>query len=128
MNNSFMKSFPGLNGLCAIAAFCVVMQHISDLLIYSGYKDNIGPYFHFILTGHQSVLLFFVLSGFLITFLLLDEQSNTGNINVASFYKRRALRIGPLYFLIVVLSLYIFFGIREHIPWGMKTLHPGITY
>ncbi len=59
------------------------------------------------LIGKLGVVVFFVLSGFLITYLLLQEESNTNNINVPKFYLRRILRIWPLYFLIVVLSIFI---------------------
>jgi peptidoglycan/LPS O-acetylase OafA/YrhL len=47
------------------------------------------------------------LSGFLITYLLLTENRQSGNIDVKSFYVRRILRIWPLYYLIVVLCLFV---------------------
>jgi peptidoglycan/LPS O-acetylase OafA/YrhL len=55
--------------------------------------------------GGQAVKLFFVLSGFLITLLLLREQRETGTINVGQFYRRRALRILPLYYLILSIGV-----------------------
>ena len=58
--------------------------------------------------GHKGVTLFFVLSGFLITFLLLKEKEETKSINIKYFYIRRILRIWPLYFLIVLSSIFIF--------------------
>lgn len=51
------------------------------------------------------VTLFFVLSGYLITFLLLQEKNITGNISVRSFYIRRILRIWPAYYLVILISL-----------------------
>ena len=54
--------------------------------------------------GRLSVTLFFVLSGFLITYLLLVEKQRSGQIAVRRFYLRRILRIWPLYFLVVLAS------------------------
>jgi len=61
----------------------------------------------FSLTGGIGVQIFFVLSGFLITFLLLKEQEQTGAVNIKFFYIRRVLRIWPLYYIIVVLGIYV---------------------
>ena len=49
-------------------------------------------------SGGYSVDLFFLISAFLITQLLLREQEATGKLDVARFYLRRILRIWPLYF------------------------------
>jgi peptidoglycan/LPS O-acetylase OafA/YrhL len=54
-----------------------------------------------ITSGGTGVLIFFVLSGFLITYLLLTEQKYSGTISVKNFYIRRTLRIWPLYFLVI---------------------------
>ncbi|MBK8094069.1 MAG: acyltransferase [Verrucomicrobiaceae bacterium] len=51
--------------------------------------------------------MFFVLSGFLITYLLLEEETKTGTISVRHFYVRRILRTWPLYFLVVALALFV---------------------
>lgn len=52
--------------------------------------------------GSLGVIFFFVLSGFLITYLLLKEKSLTGTVAVRKFYLRRIFRIWPLYYLIVL--------------------------
>lgn len=52
--------------------------------------------------------MFFVLSGFLITHLLLTERKELGKIDLRRFYLRRVLRIWPLYFLTVALALLVF--------------------
>jgi peptidoglycan/LPS O-acetylase OafA/YrhL len=58
--------------------------------------------------GDLGVSFFFVLSGFLITYLLLKEREFTGKIHVGSFYIRRALRIWPLYYFCVIFGFIIF--------------------
>lgn len=58
--------------------------------------------------GNLGVNFFFVLSGFLITFLLIQEKMNSGKINIINFYIRRVLRIWPLYFFAVLFGFYLF--------------------
>jgi peptidoglycan/LPS O-acetylase OafA/YrhL len=55
-------------------------------------------------SGRFGVQLFFLLSGYLITSLLLREKEVTGHINVRAFYVRRILRIWPLYFFVLTLA------------------------
>lgn len=74
--------------------------------------------------GHHGVGLFFVLSGFLITFLLLNEVSRNGSINVRHFFMRRILRIWPLYFLLIIFGFFIF----PHLPYGKETIHSLLNY
>lgn len=99
--------FPNLNGLRAIAALCVVIHHIE--MMKSMYNiDNQWENSPFIIIiGHLGVVLFFVLSGFLITYLLLTEEKITQNIDLKAFYVRRILRIWPLYFLIILSALFL---------------------
>ncbi|HEU4469713.1 MAG TPA: acyltransferase [Flavisolibacter sp.] len=54
--------------------------------------------------GGTGVVFFFVLSGFLITYILLEEKKASGTIGRQRFFLRRALRIWPLYFLVVGLA------------------------
>lgn len=71
--------------------------------------------------GVAGVDLFFVLSSFLITELLLREQERTGKIDVKSFYIRRTLRIWPLYFFFLTLATCIepLLSLRAGEPFGM---------
>ena len=107
---------PGLNGLRAIAALAVVISHITLGLGEFGLNNKI---FGTDLDGNASglnlagfaVTIFFTLSGFLITFLLLKEKEETTKLNVKNFYIRRILRIWPLYYLyfavcIIICNLY----------------------
>lgn len=96
--------FPNLNGLRFIAALMVIISHIELNKSLFGYENG----FHEIkYLGKLGVSLFFVLSGFLITFLLLQEKNEHKKINFKFFYFRRILRIWPLYFMIVILSLFV---------------------
>ena len=54
--------------------------------------------------GGLCVAFFFVLSGFLITYLLLEEDERLGSIDIGKFYTRRICRIWPLYFVLVFLG------------------------
>lgn len=60
------------------------------------------------LLGHLGVILFFVLSGYLITYLLLAEKKVTETISIKDFYLRRIFRIWPLYFLLILSALFLF--------------------
>jgi peptidoglycan/LPS O-acetylase OafA/YrhL len=98
--------FPGLNGIRFIAAFGVMMMHIEYLKAYWGAPN---AYMHPVVyeIPRTFVTLFFVLSGFLITYLLLKEKQDEGRIAIRKFYLRRILRIWPLYLLIVLLAFFV---------------------
>jgi peptidoglycan/LPS O-acetylase OafA/YrhL len=99
-----LARFPGLDGLRTILAILVVCSHIEDFKVYfpSFPKLGIPSYL-----GTVSVQCFFVLSGFLITYLLLQEQDKTGRINIRQFYGKRILRIWPLYVTITALGFFV---------------------
>lgn len=106
--------FKGLNGLRFISAFLVLMFHAETVRAkYSLFNLTDFTLFS---NGPLAVEFFFVLSGFLITYLLLAEQANTGTINIKHFYMRRILRIWPLYYLILIIGLLC-------IPFAIKLLH-----
>lgn len=54
--------------------------------------------------GGIGVQFFFVLSGFLITYIILEEKSRTGQFNLKHFFARRILRIWPLYYLMILVA------------------------
>jgi len=97
--------FPGLNGVRFIAALLVIIDHTELFKSYLGmptlWANSYSAYL-----GAFGVSIFFVLSGFLITYLLLEEQKEAP-IQIKHFYIRRVLRIWPLYYLIVVLGFFI---------------------
>jgi peptidoglycan/LPS O-acetylase OafA/YrhL len=95
----------GLDTLRAIAATSVIVEHIEQMKNRLGFPNAYdAPYFRFT-SGHLGVVLFFVLSGYLITLLLLKEKDKHAKVSLKNFYMRRILRVWPLYYLIIVLSL-----------------------
>ncbi len=102
--------FPNLDGLRFIAFFLVFFNHIfyvknttvtpgGELYLFLQALDE---------NGSLGVNLFFVLSGFLITYLLINEGTRYGKIHLINFYIRRFLRIWPLYFLMVAIGFFVF--------------------
>jgi peptidoglycan/LPS O-acetylase OafA/YrhL len=87
------KHLPGLDGLRALAILPVVWHHATPRVL----PGLLGK-------GAVGVDLFFALSGFLITTLLLRELRENGRVRLGAFYARRCLRIFPLYY--AVLGLY----------------------
>lgn len=99
--------FYGLDELRAIAALLVYFHHVELFKTREGFAPFLGTTFYDAFTrkiGHNSVIAFFVLSGFLITYLLLKEKEVTGTIKIKDFYMRRIYRIWPLYFLVVFIG------------------------
>lgn len=88
-----LPSIPALDGIRAIAVFFVIFFHLSN-------ERNL-PVF----PGPLGVLGFFVLSGFLITWLLIKEQEKSGSISLKGFYRRRALRIFPAFYVFWLLAV-----------------------
>lgn len=108
---------PNLNGLRFIAAFVIIIQHIEQIKYLFGISSNWVDYSFLPKIGELSVVFFFVLSGFLITYLLIKEEKENDEINIKRFYLRRLLRIAPIYFLIILLSFTVFYHFDIfHIP------------
>ncbi len=98
--------FRGFNALRFYAALSVIVQHVS----YSPHDWFRVPLLpvtleRLFLNGSDAVNLFFILSGFLITYLLLAEGDRAGKVNIRNFYLRRAFRIYPVYFVYLVIVL-----------------------
>lgn len=111
--------FPNLDGLRFIAFLLVFVNHVVACL---GHK-TVNPLVNkiktdYLLNGDLGVNFFFVLSGFLITYLLLKEKEKHSTINVRSFYLRRVLRIWPLYFLVLFIGLAIIPLFTTALPAG----------
>ncbi len=110
---------PELDGLRGIAALMVVFHHIAQQ--FPGFAQNTLPekllhaWLRFTTPGWMGVDVFFVLSGFLITGILLDTKHQPHFYR--NFYMKRILRIFPLYYLILIVMLFFFAK-----PWPFFTL------
>ncbi|MBO4402761.1 MAG: acyltransferase [Bacteroidales bacterium] len=93
---------PGLNGLRAIAALSVMWGHT-----FQTDFGNWGVTGYTLPVAADGVTLFFVISGFLITYLLLHEQAQNRTISIPKFYMRRILRIWPIYYAYMIVALII---------------------
>ncbi len=98
--------FSGINSLRFMAALAVIITHIELLKGTFGFESYWKNPIIFNLGG-MGVYFFFVLSGFLITYLLLVEKEEYGKIAIKQFYLRRILRIWPLYYLILLLGFFV---------------------
>jgi peptidoglycan/LPS O-acetylase OafA/YrhL len=107
--------FKNLDALRFIAALMVFLRHgISPCYEYLPIKNNVlERVLNTLSSGGAGVTLFFVLSGFLITFLLLEEHDQNGRIALKKFYFRRALRIWPLYFLVLLFTFFLYPFLKE---------------
>ena len=95
------KRIPSLDGLRAVSIGCVLLGHLDG--------TRHCPQVPYLLThfANFGVRVFFVISGYLITHLLLKEHGKSGRINLGEFYRRRAFRILPpayLYMGFIVLT------------------------
>lgn len=115
--------FRGLDSLRFLAALFVVVGHIPLNQASVGLPHPSWGALFF--RGAPAVAFFFSLSGFLITYLLLEERRRTGGIAVRSFYLRRVCRIWPLYFAVVFFGLFFYnallpmAGIRYEVAYSV---------
>ncbi len=84
------RHFPSLDGLRAVAVMVVIVGHHGYPI--AGVPADLG------------VSAFFVLSGFLITRLLMREQASSGTVSLTRFYARRTIRIFPAYYAFLLFS------------------------
>lgn len=97
---------PGLHGLRFIAAALVIITHVELFKARWG-LPNLYSYKLISDFGTIGVNFFFVLSGFLITYLLFKEKEKYGKVYIGSFYLRRLLRIWPLYYFVLILVFFV---------------------
>lgn len=101
------KKILGFDGIRGLAAIMVVLTHLGFWKFLSDHNlliPSIIPMIH----GQTGVQAFFILSGFLITALLIAEKESTGTIAIKHFFIRRALRIFPLYILFLIIATIIY--------------------
>lgn len=114
--------FASLNGLRAIGILAVIWHHTVGTII------GMPTLFS---NGFQGVTLFFSISGFLITTLLLREKDKNKNINLKEFYIRRSLRIFPLYYFILFLYVLLVIFLEKDVRLSkdfFKNLISFLTY
>jgi len=107
-----IRRLPGLDGLRGIAVLAVIIYHADVSLLVGGFLG---------------VDVFFVLSGFLITSLLIDELARTNTVDRARFYMRRIRRLMPalflvLFFSVLVSGLFVLdaaYHVRRDLPWAI---------
>jgi peptidoglycan/LPS O-acetylase OafA/YrhL len=116
-----VRHFSGLNSLRFIAAVLVLLSHGEAIRTKRGLPGLAE--FDVFNNGSLAVSFFFVLSGFLICYLLFEEKETRGGVQVGAFYRRRALRILPLYSVLVTAGLLIIpstlplLGIHYSLPY-----------
>jgi peptidoglycan/LPS O-acetylase OafA/YrhL len=101
---------PGLDGLRALAVLAVIVYHAN--------KQWFGG-------GFLGVEVFFVISGYLITLLLIAERERTGTVSFAQFWFRRARRLLPALFVMLVgLITYVAFFERDYLGFTSGRARP----
>jgi len=134
------EHFKGIDSLRFFAALAVFFTHVELVKKFTGYGTHwivpderitkftalesvlskevgwLSPLIAY--SSALGVVFFFVLSGFLITYLLLKEKEYYGEIQVKPFYFRRILRIWPLYYFIFIIGFFVlpyfeFFAVPE---------------
>ena len=108
-----------MNGIRCIAILILVIHHTEKL------KLRIGvPNFYEEMASRKLGMIalnsFFILSGFVITYLLFHEKKRSGGIAIKNFYIRRALRIVPLYIVLTIAAFFLFPLFDGLYPEGMK--------
>jgi peptidoglycan/LPS O-acetylase OafA/YrhL len=93
------KRIKDLDGLRAIAVLLVVTVHMHDKVWTR-------------LNGGLGVVIFFVLSGYLITMLALREEEDQGGLNFTALYIRRTFRIFPLYYVVLAAYAVLILGLK----------------
>lgn len=100
-----MKYRPEVDGLRAIAVLSVILYHAQFIVFGRDWFQG----------GYIGVDIFFVISGYLITKIILSELRETGSFDYAFFYERRARRILPMLFVVMLASF----------PFAWRFLLPG---
>jgi peptidoglycan/LPS O-acetylase OafA/YrhL len=98
---------PSLDGLRAVSILCVIIGHVCDTQSWAKTLATFG------------VEVFFVISGYLITSLLQEEQNRAGGINLVAFYRRRAFRILPAAMTYIAFTALVVPASRADLPYTL---------
>ncbi len=105
------RRFESLDGLRAISVIAVVWHHTAAKVFG---HSALG------VAGSDGVTLFFAISGFLITTLLLRERDRAGRTDLRAFYGRRTRRIFPLYYAVLAMYVIAVYVTERHSAAGQK--------
>jgi peptidoglycan/LPS O-acetylase OafA/YrhL len=115
--------FHNLDKIRFFAAFAIFFGHGMQAFTGYFYQPNselaITFFQRIAMNAPLGVELFFFISGFLITYILLKEKELTGKIAIRKFFIRRAIRIWPLYFLLIAITPFLisWLGIGSPAYW-----------
>ena len=112
---------PALDGIRALAIAAVILIHLT----YGFEPYYLGKTFK---GGFLGVELFFGLSGFLITSLLIEERVRRGSISYRGFYRRRAYRLLPALFFLLLVQVIYTAAYGDHVLHDIKDLLPSVFY
>lgn len=115
-NSAQINRLPSLDGLRTVSILLVIISHFQ---FFIGVEDNLN-------LGALGVHIFFVISGFLITGLLINEMDKTAGINLSKFYFRRTLRIFPPFYF--YLSVVLIFSVIGWLDTPLSSFIPAFTY
>lgn len=107
VKSNYFENLDGLRFFCFLSvfffhSFITDYESVKKSSVFYFFKNTVFG------NGFLGVNFFFVLSGFLITYLLIKEKKSNKNINIVNFWIRRVLRIWPLYFACVFYGFVIF--------------------
>jgi len=125
------KRFLGFDGLRAIAILLVVLWHSAIVIQFP--QELMGPLRPIVMSGWMGVDLFFALSGFLITSLLLREEARNEEVglgqrfSIGGFYLRRSLRILPVFLVVFLIQTFVLSGYLPSVN-GDEILKSGSAF
>lgn len=114
--------FPSLDGLRFLAFLLIFIHHLTFYVKTDISRNPFLYYFRY--NGWIGVDIFFILTGFLITLHLLEERKAKGKFNLSKFWKKRVLRIWPLYYLGLIAGYFIAPFIFQFV-FKIHYLNPG---
>ena len=125
MSNPSKYYFPQLDAVRGLSFLAVYIFHAFHPQFGTGFFGRMLQYFYYNLS--LSIDVFFILSSFLLTWLGINEYKARGNFSFINYFIRRALRIWPLYFLLMIFSFVLvpYASIYFHVP---ITLPPAYYY
>lgn len=110
--------FGALDGLRAVSILLVILHHSAH------WQSKLVTTLQY--NGRYGVSLFFVISGFLICTLFLRERRKTGKIELWKFYGRRALRLLPLYYALLIVQAVLIFVLGQYSPANQELFRANL--